>query len=897
MAHIKKKTPQITAYNDQIRQALNHFQDPAWLEEQSPLAAPYFLGTANTAETTFAGYGQMLQEALITAANALWPGEIPRDRESLLASVDEDRLAQGHKGPRYLFLLLELRYFRRYFNSQMRPHADNDIAVCDFLSISRASYFNHLKAAQAALGDKLLDIVRPTLRLERPLQFTGELIGRTDLIAQCLIDLQLGRTVAFSGSGGVGKTTLAATIAHRWPQPVFWYTLRAQFNDRLDCLLFSLGYFLHRQGVSGLWQQLIADGGRIENPDMVLAQTRGDLQQLSAPPLICIDEMDVIDTDADQQTTNQLQIREFIDGLRQVTPLLLVAQRPVPLADAHYALKGLTLPETVTFLTATDISAPPPVLSRLHEYTGGNPRLLNLCVVLNHAGMSLADISSQLPHIPASQALWSRLWQRLADDERFLLQRLCVFRGPAPMDAWGTADVLARLLQQQLIQQDGVGGIFLLPIIRDLLYSDGHRFPVQAREESHLIAAEVRATRGEFTAAAYHFHEAGEAKAAVRVWFPQRQREIGHGYASMALLLFQQISGRYLDRREKEALALIQAELFQLHGDAEAGLVAVQNVTWPRSSETAVRAALLEGEFLNALGYPHRALKRYEDGVTVTTGLINQLVHFHYQRGVAYIQQRNLDDAWREAQLAQYEAAHLQAIVQEESGAYEEAIVFFERALQFATEAGYEQGIARTHRELSKTWGRMAQLEKALHHGEEAIRFFAHVGDRLSLEKMNSSLAAHYFQAGHFEEAVRVAEPTVAFFQEAGIPYWTAVTASTLAEAYYETGNLEAATATAYKVLRLEETHTQPYAYYTLGLVARATEAWEQSETYFHHSQQIASENGDRYMEAYAWRALGEVLLAQEKFAQGRESIETALQQFTALNLTQEVEMTRRIML
>lgn len=893
----QSKPTQSAGYVEQVRQALNHCQDTDWLGQQSPLAAPYFLGVTSSVPLTTGGRGQALQAALAAAATALWPGAPPSDREALLAAVNDERTEMGHKGSRYLFLLLELRYLRRFFAPHFPPRADNDIAVCDFLNISRASYFNHLKVAQAALGERLLHMARPTLRLERPLYSAASLIGRDDLINQCLADLQTGHTVALSGPGGVGKSALAATLAGRWPQqPVFWYTLRPTFNDRLDCLLFSLGYFLHQQGASGLWQQLVADGGRIENPDLALAQARGDVQQLAAPPLICVDELDVIYPDADLLTAGQLQVREFIDGLRQVSPLLLVGQQPAPLADAHYALPGLTLPETAVLLNNANIPHSPAELAGLHSYTGGNARLLHLCLALAHSGLPLADMSRELPHTPALHALWRHLWQRLDGAAQSLLQQLCVFRSPAPADAWGDADVLSRLQQQQLVQQDGAGGMSLLPVMRDLLYGDGQRFPAALRERRHLEAAEIRAIRGEFTAAAHHFHQAGEARAAVQVWFPQRQQEIERGYGSTALALFQQVSARHLGRREREALALIQAELYQLQGATEAGLTAVKTVTWSGKSEMAARAALLEGEFLNALGYPHRALERYEEGMAVATGLLNQLVHFHYQRGITHVQQRQLEEAWREALLAQYEAAHLQAIVKEESGVYAEAVTFFETALQFATEAGYEAGLARTHRELSKTWGRMAQLEKALYHAEQASRFFARVGDRLSQEKMNSSIAAHYFQAGRFRDAIAVAEPAVAFFEGAHMPYWTAVTASTLAEAHYETGNPQAAAATAHKVLRLEETHTQPYAYYTLGLVARAAEDLAQAAACFQRSRQQAEENEDRYMAAYAWRAWGEVRLAQAEQPEGREAIGKALQLFISLGMAQEEEVTRRIL-
>lgn len=224
------------------------------------------------------------------------------------------------------------------------------------------------------------------------------------------------------------------------------------------------------------------------------------------------------------------------------------------------------------------------------------------------------------------QTLWNRLWQRLLSDERDFLQRLCVFRSPAPLDAWDEPDVLARLQQQQLIQQDSGGGITVIPLVRDLLYADGQRFPIARRERYHLAAAEVRLARGEFTAAAHHYHLAGEDALAIQVWFPQRQHEVSRGYASTALRLFQQISGRGLAQPEQEALALIQAELFQLHGDPEAGLSALRELSGEAESETAVRAALLRGSFYNALGYPHQALALYEEGMNLTASLLNSVI-------------------------------------------------------------------------------------------------------------------------------------------------------------------------------------------------------------------------------------------------------------------------------
>ena len=61
---------------------------------------------------------------------------------------------------------------------------------------------------------------------------------------------------------------------------VFWFTIRPGLNDRLSHLLFTLAYFLSRQGTNKLWSQLVADEGRI-NLDIVLNLLGYDLKKIS----------------------------------------------------------------------------------------------------------------------------------------------------------------------------------------------------------------------------------------------------------------------------------------------------------------------------------------------------------------------------------------------------------------------------------------------------------------------------------------------------------------------------------------------------------------------------------------------------------------------------------------
>lgn len=901
MTQQRQQTNTAVSFIDQIRSALYHFDDLQWLGEHSPLSAPYFLGEALLAQANHvadpARRGQTLKQMLLAAAYTLWQDEPPANKEALIANATQARLKQGHKEGSYLYFLLELRYFRRYFRPADQPQAGNDLAIRDYLGISRSTYFNHLKLAQQQLGEALLKIIQPTFRLEQPPQPPSPLIGREALLDTMLADLQSKKSAALSGATGVGKTAVAAAVCHHWqPHPVFWFTLRPSFNDRLSSLLFSFGYFLHRQGASGLWQQLIADKGKIEDYNLALGHIRGDKETLTQPILICIDEIDVLQSEPEQGTVNQAQLLAFLDSLQQIFPVLFIGQKPVMPAASHVEIVNFSYLEAVQFLNSIPVTLSASEQQQLHAYTDGNPRLLQLCRALLQAELPLAEIVKKIPQTPALQALWGRLWQRFSVAEQQLLCCLSVFRSPAPEDAWPYHEPsLAQLIQWRIVLADGWGGLSLLPTIRDLIYTDRQRFPAEDREICHFEAAHIRASRGEFTPAAYHFFQAGEASNMVQVWFPNRQLEIQRGQGSTALQLFEQISARTLPKEEQQALALVRAELYSLEGESGQGLAATRKVRWPSVAEVTTEARLWQGEFLNALGQPYQAIERYEEGIAVIARLLNQMTHYRYKRSILFAQQREMAAASREADLAHYEAIYLQGIIHEESGRFQEAHHQYSQALEIANLIRYEQGLAQTHRAISKIYGRLANIEKAQDHAQHAIHYYRRIGDRLTEEKVRSTLAAAYFQAGNFQEAIGVGETAVAFFAHAQNTYWEAVTASTLAEAYYEVGDLEKATQTAGRVLSLEETYTQPYAHFTLGLVAKSQSRLDEAERQFRASQHIATENEDHYLAAYAWRGLGETLLAMEKVDAGRAAIAQAITLFEKLGLTQEAERTAKL--
>ena len=193
--------PPTAAFQTTVREALKHYDKAEWLAAHSPLATPYFLGPrlalAARPETAVAR-GTALQEALYEAALATWPGPLPQSRQALWAAVEAERAELGNGGPRYLFQVLDLRYFRRFTPPRTPPVAVG--AIYDLLAVSESAFYRHLDEAAAGVAAALLALIRPSLRLERPL-LPAPLIGRDETLAGLLAALRQGHSASISGRG------------------------------------------------------------------------------------------------------------------------------------------------------------------------------------------------------------------------------------------------------------------------------------------------------------------------------------------------------------------------------------------------------------------------------------------------------------------------------------------------------------------------------------------------------------------------------------------------------------------------------------------------------------------------------------------------------------------------
>lgn len=891
----------VPSFITQIRLALEHVNDPHWLGENSPLAAPYFLSHHMTPNImTAVERGHLLQQLLHTAAAHLWGGPLPVTKKMLTeAAFAERELLGTTKSPRYGYLLLDLFYFRRYFLLKQFPTTKVK-EILEFVTSSRTRFYSHLKKTVAQVAERLLRLVNPTFRLEAP-RLRQRPIGRQDVVAQCLAVLEQGKSAALSGGGGIGKTTVATAVCQAWQQAaqtahstraIFWHTIRPGLTDTLDSILFSLSYFLHQQGASSLWHQMLASSGQVLDRNLVLGLLRDDLQtmqQNSCRLLVCIDELDQLGR-FNQRSEAQAATVELIESLEGELPLLLLGQH-IPLDTAHhFRLTGLTTANIGQLFQQEGLVPDAARQRHLQQQTQGNPRLLEIYLALLKSGDSIFEAGYRLRRTPALPSLLERLWKRLSVAEQGLLGQLAVFQQPAPADAWPT-DLQQQLAARLLLQQDAQGGISLLPLFRQVLLD---LLPAEQRETYHARAAAIWAERGSYTASAYHWWQAGEPETAVSLWYPQRQLEIERGQASIAFTIFNQISLRRLSAPAQRQLKELRNQLLLLQGDATAVLAEAEPpLAWPAEDEAAQqgKAAVLQQEAHAAhlLSDTETALEKYE-AVLVTLGqLTSQKLDVHYRRSTLYLADGNQAAALSEVERAKCEAARLDGLIQSRLGNYRQASQKLNDALALAPD---QATAAKIRRLLVINESHAGQLAQARAHAEQAISYYQQIGDQLSVTSIQANLAAAYINQQDFVSAIPLSEKALAFFKKINSGTWIASISANLAEAYFETGRVAEAKTAAFTVLRLEEPHAHPYALYTLGLVHEQEGEPANAQACFQRGIDIAQQNGDKFIEAYLQRVLGQLFVRRGDEEAAQDVWQTAVFLFTHMNLDHEVAAT-----
>lgn len=898
---------------EHLKLALEFYDSPNLLNELSPLAKPYFLHdqvyreerSTSSADTH---WGEVLREKIDDALSKLWGGPLPIDSDSLVREATEESSGQTNK---YRYLVLELNYIKKIFN----PPPKNQATIYnDILHIGRTTHDRHLKDAVEELGNILLKIVRPTLRLESPIVHSVA-IGREHFVHRCMHALADNQSVTLTGTGGIGKTVTGSLIAAEWPsRSVFWFTIRRNFNDQLRNLLFALGYFLHQQKPSSLWLQLIADKGEIKDLTLLVALLLADVEGLSHKPLLIIDEADILrSSHSNPESPSHLQILGFLEQIQNKIALVLIGQQPTITTALTLSLDRFSAKEIGEWFRELEIPSTDEERQQVADYTEGNPRLISLLISLyrimnSEEPTALSEAIVRLPDSPGLVPIWDRLRRRLTITELRLLQLVSVFRTVMPIDGlemhtaaetepenilYVAEDVIAQLFRKQLLHDDSVGGIYLLPALQTIIYQETS---AELRELLHQQAAHMCAMRGEYTETAYHLASAGLWEQAVNFWHPHLDNEVHRGQADIALSIFHEISMSKLSNGAQKKLAFIRGKLFQLVGKPEQAIAEFEQVDWHPADDFSIIALKIWGQSLDDVGDQYNAIHKFDEGIDEASNLLRHISHLHTQKGHVYLRSRELSNAQHEVKRARYFVEMLEAAILFETGRYAEAQVNSAAALEIAEELNvtFLKGRARYYLAIAQM--HQNKLADAFENYKIALDDFRNNGQPLEAAQLRSNLAGNHLVAGNYEICIEEAKQALQFFEKMKAPYWSALNSHNISEAYFELGELDKSEEFAMKTMSYEESRFFPYGLFTLGAIRYKQDNLEEAQKYFEQSCQIAEENEDRFLLAHAQRGLGEVFTGLDQNLSAIEQIQSARQLFEQMEIEPEISKTQALL-
>ena len=624
--------------------------------------------------------------------------------------------------------------------------------------------------------------------------------------------------------------------------------------------------------------------------ERLLSVARYALSQLtSAPPLVCLDEIDLLDPTSDPQ---HVPFIKFVENLRGLVPLLLIGQRPLLDTDHYFTLAGLSERSSAQLLAAADVTLRPEQLARLMAVTHGNPRLLELYAALLNTQDALDTLLEDRATQPPLELLLSRILQRLNEHERGVMMELAVFRRPAPADLWTAAAAqraLDRLANYRLVQQDQLGGVALMPAYRQTLYE---LIPAELRQELHAGAAIARARYGDIAAAVFHLLQANQTETAIWLCYEHRHSIINQGQAQAILVALQQIVSHSLPPQTGETLTLLQAELTRVTGNPGKALEDIRAILW-RTPILALDAERLAGMIANDESDFQSAETAFRRALQVAETILETRVS-DIHRGLAWrhLREREMDRALREAQLAGYEVAQLEGELQRELGNYAAARQRFETALAISEELQHTEGIAKTSTSLASLSILTGQPTASRYYLERAAAGYERLGKVIQVASLGINWAVAHTMAGDFSAAITAAEKAEQQLQQLGQipPRQQGLLDLALAEAHLGSENFPEAIDFAQRVLALEDIDLMPDAYRVLGEVLAQSGQRRDAVRYIRMSIELATEYEDTHIAGYGWRALGKVLLADGDLPAAHDAFNQAIALFTEMNLTHELE-------
>jgi ATP/maltotriose-dependent transcriptional regulator MalT/DNA-binding XRE family transcriptional regulator len=394
------------------------------------------------------------------------------------------------------------------------------------------------------------------------------------ILAQLREQLAFQRGTVLCGMAGIGKTTLAAALAHEWAkaQPVFWLTFTTGVTTSVEIVIHQLALFALAQGREQV-VPILAQFDRNIRPlalDQQLALINRALSDRDY--LLCFDRANLVCDD-------EAILRVFTHLLATLRARLLFTSReelPLP-GVTQIRLGGMGDVEASQLLTRLNAGLAPTLAAQLIAKTGGSPMLLRLAIGQVRVGRDAVALVAHLETEPEVAAfLLDAVLNSLSPQARRLAELLSVFQQPVNLQDETLIErahqlrgqylklgqAIAELQQRQLIDQQAAA--MLHPLVRDHIYNSLNTNLAQRRTLHRMAGGWLADDPDQLLQAAYHLGRANHLRRAVDLLTDQAATFIARGQVETAVPVIDELITRA--RRQKKADELLRP-LLTLRGD------------------------------------------------------------------------------------------------------------------------------------------------------------------------------------------------------------------------------------------------------------------------------------------------------------------------------------------